>query len=116
MRITREDAERFARELLAEERSGRVAALWVGLMTGLRLGEALALSWRDVDLAAPALRVRHQWGKEHRLKAPKTRGSRRTVPLDPAMAAWLAAWKGEQDAAKVGGLLGISSRDQPLPC
>ena len=58
--------------------------------TGLRRGEALALTWRDVDLAARTLRVRGTLTRlegELRVTDPKSSKSRRTIPLaEPALA------------------------------
>ena len=49
----------------------------LALFTGLRLGEILALGWRNVDLDAKVIRVRAalEETKEHgaQVKAPKTR-------------------------------------------
>ncbi|MGI8827865.1 MAG: tyrosine-type recombinase/integrase [Chloroflexota bacterium] len=60
--------------------------LWVLLVTtGLRIGEAAALTWGDVDLAAGTLAVRRaaqrQSGRGMVFVEPKTSGSRRTVHL-----------------------------------
>lgn len=64
------------------------ASLWapvaVAVTTGLRPGELLALRWSDIDLKAGTLTVRYaveEIGSVRRLKAPKTKGSRRTIPL-----------------------------------
>ncbi len=54
--------------------------------SGVRISEALGLTWGDVDLGvAPHVRVRWQWyrGKRKRLKSAY---SRRTVPLPPRVA------------------------------
>lgn len=53
---------------------------WLLALTGLRIGELLALRWRDVDLEIGCVRVR-QTVYEGRFDDPKTRRSRRTVPL-----------------------------------
>ncbi len=53
---------------------------WLLVLTGLRVGEVLALRWRDIDLALGCLRVR-QTVYEGRFDDPKTRRSKRTVPL-----------------------------------
>jgi integrase len=49
-------------------------------LTGLRIGELLALRWRDVDLESGCIRVR-QTVYEGQFDDPKPRRSRRTVPL-----------------------------------
>ena len=52
--------------------------------TGLRLGELLALRWRDVDFAGSAIRVRTSYAAG-RLTTPKS-GKVRSVPLAPDVA------------------------------
>jgi len=53
--------------------------------SGLRIGEATALVWDDVDLTAGTVTVRHTLteiaGQGLSLSVPKTRAARRTVPL-----------------------------------
>ncbi|MGO8967953.1 MAG: tyrosine-type recombinase/integrase [Myxococcaceae bacterium] len=65
--------------------------LLVLLRTGLRVGEALALKWRDVDLAAGQLRIRAtRW--QHQEHSPK--GNReRVVPLSGDALAALKAYR-----------------------
>ena len=57
---------------------------YMGLYTGLRLGELLALRWEDVDLAAGVIHVHHslywQSGRPA-FKAPKTAAGVRRVPI-----------------------------------
>jgi len=68
-------------------------ARWVlAITTGIRQGEALALRWSDVDLAAPSVTVSRTAartaGGALSYKAPKSEKSRRTITLAPqAMAA-----------------------------
>jgi len=79
------DADQVHR--LFESTSGmRLHALWVLLLTtGLRVGEACALRWTDVDLESGAVHVRRtihrQRGQGLVLGQPKTSRSRRTVLL-----------------------------------
>jgi integrase len=82
---TRDEACRF----FSACRGERLEALFVlALDTGARQGELLALSWRDVDLQAGAVRVLYTL--EEPKKAPlrrkevKTPCSRRRVALSPA--------------------------------
>lgn len=74
-----------ARAFLASIQGDRLEALYrVALSLGLRQGEALGLSWEDIDLEAETLRVRHTLQRLHgqlSLKEPKTEKSRRTLPL-----------------------------------
>lgn len=78
-----------ARRLLAAVAGDRLWAVYVlALSTGLRRGELLGLRWTDVDLDGAELHVRQAMQRvagELRVTAPKTRHSRRTIPL-PALA------------------------------
>jgi integrase len=76
-----------ARALLEAARGERFEALYhVALALGLRQGELLGLRWQDVDLEAGTLRI-EQTIKAVRnklvIQSPKTRRSRRTLPLPP---------------------------------
>ena len=52
----------------------------VGIMTGLRVGEIIGLRWQDIDFASKQLRV-EQNSYRGLIGSPKTKGSKRTVPL-----------------------------------
>lgn len=72
--------------------------------TGLRRGEAVALSWDNVKLDAATIRVEatlSRVGQELLITEPKTERSRRTVPLSPAMVALLRAQKAKQAAERL---------------
>ncbi len=65
------------------------AALFLAAaFTGLRMGELLALRWRDVDFAGSVVRVRASYAAGH-LTTPKS-GRVRSVPLAPDLAKTLA--------------------------
>ena len=92
------------RALLRTARSHRLYALYaVALSIGLRRGEALGLRWSDVDLDEGLLHVRQTLqrhsGQLH-LAPPKTRRSRRTVPLLPSMVATLRDHQDRQAAER----------------
>jgi integrase len=59
--------------------------LWlVLLLTGMRIGEAVALTWDDVDLAGARLIVRKSYRRAIAgpiISEPKTKRGRRTIPL-----------------------------------
>ncbi len=84
--------------------------------TGLRMGELLALRWRDVDFAGSVIRVRSSWAGGQ-LTTPKS-GKVRSVPLAPDVAAALAKllvrdnWTGDDDlvfASETGTYLADSA-------
>jgi integrase len=57
-------------------------------LTGLRMGELLALRWRDVDFSLPAIRVRSSYS-HRQLTTPKS-GKGRAVPMTDQVAQALA--------------------------
>ena len=70
----------------------------VPALTGMRIGEVLGLTWPAVDLKAEKLEVRFNLadsdkGKPLMLQPPKTKKSRRTVPLPPELIHELKIWK-----------------------
>jgi integrase len=50
-------------------------------MCGLRQGELLALRWGDVDWSAQRINVRLNYARKHGDRSPKSKASRRSVPL-----------------------------------
>ena len=97
-RITKEQALAFVHKIKQEPQDGRIVAVWLGITTGLRRGEALALVWDDVDFDGARLRIRKQYGKEKVLKDPKTAKSRRTISIDRQTIEFLKQWKLKQRA------------------
>lgn len=94
----------------ASEQDG--AVYLAAAFTGLRMGELLALRWRDVDFAGSTIRVRASYYAGH-LTTPKS-GKIRAVPMAPDVASALAQlgrrehWIGEDDlvfASDAGGYL-----------
>jgi integrase len=53
--------------------------------TGTRVGEAMGLTWADVDLDAGLLRVHRQLSRYRVHAKPKTEAGRREIVLAPAM-------------------------------
>lgn len=94
-------------------------ARWVvALKTGLRQGEALALRWADVRLAAPAAAtVRTSAARVQRArieKAPKSAKSKRTIPLSAAVVAALKTHKLAQPVASIDGLVFTDRKGAPV--
>jgi integrase len=90
MRVLTLLEQRTLLEQTKEHRLGIVVIL--GLGTGMRIGEMLALKWKDIDFNKNLLQVRHTINRlksyegdaktEIVLGEPKTEKSRRTIPLD----------------------------------
>lgn len=68
----------------------RLGPLFVLLLdSGMRPGEACALTWRDIDFAGGRVSVTKSLEPTGRVKSPKTSRSRRTLDLTPATLAAL---------------------------
>ncbi|MGD0679740.1 MAG: tyrosine-type recombinase/integrase [Polyangiaceae bacterium] len=104
---TRAQCEALLAAPLPDERFGLYL---VALLTGLRAGELRGLTFAHVstDAAVPLLRVRQQLalmreaGESTTTGTPKTRSSKRDVPLHPAAASWLTWWRDAGWSAKYG--------------
>jgi integrase len=80
---------------LGQVREDRLYAAWLTLATtGLRRGELLGLRWLDVDLDAGRLSIRRSLalvGGHPQILEPKTRRSRRNIPIPGETSAALKA-------------------------
>jgi len=89
-----------ARGFLDAIRGDRLEALYsVAVALGLRQGEILGLRWSDVDVEASTLRVAQALQRVNgRLEfvEPKSRRSRRTIPMPPTVARALRAHRSRQ--------------------
>lgn len=98
-RRTITEEERAAILAVAEtSRSG----LWILtlLYTGMRPGEAAALTWGDVDFKANEIYVHaaRESGKNKTIKAPKTQAGVRVIPIHAKLAPKLKSAKGKRKA------------------
>lgn len=93
------------------------AALWtLMLFTGVRIGEALALRWSDLDLTKGTARItrtisRDAAGREIIAEGTKTDASRRTIPLVPACCAALKRHRIAQAERRLAHGPGWQDRD-----
>jgi len=85
--------------------------VWLLVLTGLRIGELLALRWQDVDLIAGLLKVRRTLYEGH-FDEPKTRSSARVVPLSSRGLLILSRFKAGPDAPDT--LIFRTSQGTPL--
>ena len=91
---TQEEQEALWEVINTHQRAG-YATVALMLETGLRVGEALALRWRDVNLGRKRLHVRSTVVRLTNKKrsyvqdCPKSESSNRTIPLSPKLIAIL---------------------------
>jgi integrase len=107
------DAGQLRRLLLAsadlESRGGDArwaAAVWLAGLLGMRRGEVMGLTWRNVDLERAELHIRQQRveGSPELLSPPKTSESRRSIPIGPRLLRLiLEAREGQQSERKHRG-------------
>jgi integrase len=75
--------------------------------SGMRLGELLALKWKDIDFKEQTISITKTYynpnhnEQEYQLLTPKTRGSIRTIKMDPHIMALLKKHKAEQNELKM---------------
>jgi integrase len=112
-KVERQEAKYLTKEqmdVFFEKISGDrwFTAFVFGLATGIRRGELAALKWSRIDLKnglfhvrEGIVRVRPEPGKTKLLsRRPKSKRSRRTIPLHPDIVALMTQWKELQDIEK----------------
>jgi len=95
-----------AQTLLDAARQGRLECLLtVAIVTGMRIGELLALRWSEIDLTNGILQVRHT---VNRIKGfgitesePKTESSKRSITLPPFVIDALVQHRASQNEARI---------------
>jgi integrase len=93
--LTPDELKRLREKLISEDDRLFVDFL---VATGLRVSEALALDWRDLDLSTRRLRVTRRLYRG--MDAPKSETSRRAVRLSEAMVARLDALHARRGASQ----------------
>src|SRR5262249_33637695 len=71
----------------------------IGLATGMRRGEIVALRWSDIDLDAGKIRVARSLEETKAgvtFKEPKTKAGRRSVGISPSVVAELRFYRRQQ--------------------
>jgi integrase len=104
--------------VLAALRGRRIYPVTViGLATGMRRGEILALRWGDVDMDTGRIRVERSLEETKTglaVKEPKTKAGRRSVTVPPSVVAELRQhWREQQELRLTLGL-GRSTPEDPV--
>jgi integrase len=80
--------------------------IWLLFMTGMRVGEATALQWSDIDFEEKTLKINktlnYKNAQEFEFVEPKTKASNRVIALDDVTMEYLKEWKKRQD--RKGGI------------
>jgi len=78
-------------------------SLWLLFMTGMRIGEASALSWKDIDFEVGTLNIdktlHYKNMQNYSFGVPKTKASIRLIALDKDTLELLSKWKEVQTKA-----------------
>ncbi len=119
-RVTAKEMETWdasqARTFLAVAAHSSYGPLWiVALATGMRRGELLGLRWADVDLERGMVSIRQTVGLVAGapvVKTPKSKASRRTIPVQQEVIAALREHKARQNARRLA--LGAIWEDHDL--
>jgi integrase len=101
------------RRLIAASKEPIHTIVLLATMTGLRIGEILALRWGRVDLLRETLLVAETCYKGH-FGSPKTRASRREVPLAPAVVRELKAYYSRSAERSPSALVFAKHQGAPL--
>ena len=97
------EADEVRSLLSAAKRSSLYLPVLVALYSGIRRGELLALKWHDIDIEERTLTVRRALevdrldGNSVKEKPPKSKSSRRTIPLPVSVIEELRRFKGDKD-------------------
>lgn len=104
--LTAEEASRFLHCLTRTQPSSKVAGALILLLSGMRRGEMLGLTWNDYDPANKTLRISRQYTNDKKLRSPKSKMSRRTIAISDSLAEYLDTWKVLQsnEIIQAGGL------------
>ncbi|HGL3283805.1 TPA: site-specific integrase, partial [Enterococcus faecium] len=72
-------------------------SLWFLFMTGMRIGEATAIQWEDIDFDSGVLTINktlyYKNQSNYRFVEPKTKASVRHIVLDKCTLTYLSEWK-----------------------
>jgi len=80
-------------------------------VTGMRISEALALTWDSIDWVRGKIHIRRKWNAQAKCYGrPKSRMSRKPVEMTAGLATVLQIWRQESMYAKDGDLLFPSYR------
>jgi len=87
---------------------------WLGAMAGLRIGESLGLRLDAIDFEGGVIDVREQWNEVGAFAPPKTRRSKRKVPLPDELATLIREHVASFGLSTEGTLFTLRRSRRPL--
>jgi integrase len=102
-----------ATKLIASLEEPARTLVLVAVLTGLRVGELLALRWKHLDFLRGAIQIR-ETVFEGKFGAPKTKSSRRDVPMSEPLREALLAQRGRSRQTRLEDLVFTSRKQTPL--
>ena len=103
-------AEKLLAALPSQDRTVWATALYAGL----RYGELRALRWEAVDVAAGTIEVRESWDAKAGRIEPKTRTSRRRVPMPATLRELILDRRLEEASAAASSLVFGRGEEEPF--
>lgn len=85
-----------ARDLQVSEKMGNTVAVWLALATGIHRGEALGLTWGNVDFEQKRTCIDQQYAADRKLRPPKSENANLWIGIDVGTATFLKDWKAKQ--------------------
>ena len=107
IKLLDESEKKVLQKYISENHNRTTMGIALTTSTGLRIGELCGLQWADIDLEKRILTVRKtvqriqcQNGDKKTkiiITDPKTESSKRTIPLNKSMVAFLSEFKGDDE-------------------
>lgn len=94
--LCEEEAARLLTCIETAPLDSRVIGVYIMLMTGMRRGEVLGLTWRHISFDPAQIYVAQQYTNDKDLRSPKTEKGKRHIGLEPDTVNYLLKWKSIQ--------------------
>ena len=106
--FSKEEQKKIEEYVIRRTRKSKLTGILICLYTGIRIGELFALEWKDIDLKSGTLSVRNSchdgWGQNGYYKIieqPKTKTSRRLIPIPKQLLPYLNRLKKDSTGSYV---------------
>jgi integrase len=108
-------ADKCSRRTYGIDDISRCMAVRIGVATGMRRGEILGLSWKDIDLESGVIHVCCSLTNHGEIKTPKTKSGIRTISIDDETVKHLSTWH-EKQAEYLEDVGSGQTEDTPVIC